>query len=194
MANKQHLDILKQGVEVWNKWRKENPEIRPDLGGIDLGGTGLIEANLSGATLIRAYIDGADLSGADLYEAHLSGATLIGAKLMGTHLRDANLAYARIGRTIFTNTDLSSIKWPETINYRYPSTIGIDTLYRSKGQISKIFLRGCGLSDWEIESAKLYNPNLSNEEINDIYYRIHDLRVSRAFQINPLFISYSHSY
>ena len=49
------------------------------------------------------------------------------------------------------------------------------------------------MSDWEIESAKLYNPDLSNEEINNIQYRIHDLRVSRAFQINPLFISYSHS-
>ena len=31
MANKEHLAILKQGVEVWNKWRKENPEIKPDL-------------------------------------------------------------------------------------------------------------------------------------------------------------------
>jgi hypothetical protein len=58
--------------------------------------------------------------------------------------------------------------------------------------IPAAFLRGCGLSDWEIESAKLYNPDLSNEEINGIWYRIHDLRVSRVFQINPLFISYSH--
>jgi len=39
----------------------------------------------------------------------------------------------------------------------------------------------------------LYDPSLSNEEINNIQYRIHDLRVRRAFQINPLFISYSHA-
>ena len=31
MANQEHLDILKQGVEVWNKWRKEYPKINPDL-------------------------------------------------------------------------------------------------------------------------------------------------------------------
>jgi hypothetical protein len=24
MANQEHLDILKQGVEVWNKWKRDN--------------------------------------------------------------------------------------------------------------------------------------------------------------------------
>ena len=31
MANEQHLGILKQGVDVWNRWREENPAIIPDL-------------------------------------------------------------------------------------------------------------------------------------------------------------------
>ena len=31
MANKEHLKILKQGVEAWNKWREENPDVKPDL-------------------------------------------------------------------------------------------------------------------------------------------------------------------
>ena len=29
MANKEHLAILRKGVEVWNKWREENPVIDP---------------------------------------------------------------------------------------------------------------------------------------------------------------------
>jgi hypothetical protein len=36
MANIQHLEILKQGVEFWNKWREENKSIFPDLSGADL--------------------------------------------------------------------------------------------------------------------------------------------------------------
>ncbi len=33
MANQNHLDILKQGVEAWNKWRNENKIIvKPILG------------------------------------------------------------------------------------------------------------------------------------------------------------------
>ena len=31
MANPEHLAILKRGVEVWNEWREDHPETRPDL-------------------------------------------------------------------------------------------------------------------------------------------------------------------
>ncbi len=53
MANPEHLEILKQGVEQWNKWRKEHPEVRPDLSGADLCRANLSEADLSGADLAR---------------------------------------------------------------------------------------------------------------------------------------------
>ncbi len=36
MANQEHVEILKQGVDVWNKWRGDNPAIIPDLSGADL--------------------------------------------------------------------------------------------------------------------------------------------------------------
>jgi hypothetical protein len=36
MANEEHLAILKQGVEAWNKWRHANPRIWPDLRGANL--------------------------------------------------------------------------------------------------------------------------------------------------------------
>ena len=38
MANEEHLKILRQGMEAWNKWGEENPEIRPDLIGANLIG------------------------------------------------------------------------------------------------------------------------------------------------------------
>ncbi len=46
MAKKEHLDILKKGVGTWNRWRKKNPKIRPDLSEADLS-----RANLGGANL-----------------------------------------------------------------------------------------------------------------------------------------------
>ena len=33
MANPEHVEILKEGVEAWNQWRKDNPGVRPDLRG-----------------------------------------------------------------------------------------------------------------------------------------------------------------
>jgi hypothetical protein len=42
MANPEHLDLLRQGVDVWNAQRWEEPSISPNLGGADLS-----EANLT---------------------------------------------------------------------------------------------------------------------------------------------------
>ena len=35
----------------------------------------------------------------------------------------------------------------ETVKHNRPSTIGIDTIYMSKGKIPEVFLRGCGVPD-----------------------------------------------
>ena len=61
MANKKHLDILKQGVDVWNCWRLENPSEPIHLVKADLMGVNLCDANLSGADLHIANLRGADL-------------------------------------------------------------------------------------------------------------------------------------
>lgn len=31
MADQEHLKIFKQGPEVWNKWREDNSDIKPNL-------------------------------------------------------------------------------------------------------------------------------------------------------------------
>ncbi len=53
MANPEHLDILKQGVSVWNAWRAENAWVWPDL----------IWAKLSEADLRGANLEGANFEG-----------------------------------------------------------------------------------------------------------------------------------
>jgi hypothetical protein len=78
MANKEHLEILKQGVDVWNKWRKDNPDVVPDLSGATLIGANLSRYNLSGVNLRGANLIDADLIDADLTFADLRGAILWG--------------------------------------------------------------------------------------------------------------------
>jgi uncharacterized protein YjbI with pentapeptide repeats len=280
MANEEQLSVLKQGAQIWNRWRFNNREridlsvadlrgfslsryakaevIDEDLGddpwgrinldGVNLRGATLcnsfleaavlMNANLSnadftGAKLVGAFFNGANLSEANLSQADLSSAelddaiivdanlsgaelrgsyfsranltraTLIksnlhGASLQGTNLTQAiltsaNLSDASFGGTLLADLSLRDANGLESAVHVGPSTIGTDTLIKSQGRIPDAFLRGCGLSDWEVEQAKLYNPDLSNEEIANVQYKIYDLRATQALQIAPLFISYSHT-
>ena len=71
MAEASHLEILDRGVEEWNRWRKQNPEVKPDLS----------NSNLINRDLSRADLSGTNLSSADLSKAQLSHASLHGANL-----------------------------------------------------------------------------------------------------------------
>jgi hypothetical protein len=48
MANQEHLNILKQGVDVWNKWRQEHLDVQPDLSGANLKEKNLQKGNFRG--------------------------------------------------------------------------------------------------------------------------------------------------
>ena len=73
MANPEHLAILSRGVSVWNAWRAENPDVRPDLNRAKLSGAHLQQANLTGAHLIDADLTRAYLYRADLTRANFTG-------------------------------------------------------------------------------------------------------------------------
>ena len=113
--------------------------------------------------------------------------------LFQTGFHGSNMNNARMGRTIFSDMTLSDVAGLKDVNHLMPSTLGIDTIQNSVGNIPQEFLRGCGLSDWEIEAVKLYSPDLTNDERNKILYKMYDLQASQAVQVSPLFISYSHA-
>ncbi len=69
MADKDHLALIHQGVDVWNEWREKRPEVRPDLIEANLHAMNLRGADLRYANLSWAYLFGADLRGADLTNA-----------------------------------------------------------------------------------------------------------------------------
>lgn len=172
MANKKHLKILNQGVETWNRWRENNSTDHPNLAGAnlraaDLSGANLRrawlnEADLDNAKLDYADLEDADLTNADLTSASLSGANLDGTDLTGAFLGHANLYWASFQTAVledtnfnktsmlhtkFADTDLSRTLELETVKHSGPSTIGIDTLYKSRGKIPEAFLRGCGVPE-----------------------------------------------
>src|SRR5258708_1099253 len=121
IANQKQLNLLMQGKNVWNEWRKQQPDVQIDLSMTILLGAGLNEYNLNRAdlrstTLSNAYLLGADLSGANLNGAELNlaflnGANLSEANLMGANLMGANLNLVNFSRATLNNVmlDLASL-------------------------------------------------------------------------------------
>jgi len=103
MANDEHVAMLRKGVDAWNAWRDENPNVFPDLSRENLTNAHLPRANLFGATLIEANLTGADLSRARLIFANLIGAKLTGANLSGADLILTNLSDANLTDAILTD-------------------------------------------------------------------------------------------
>ena len=166
------------------------------LDDINLSAATLEEADLKKASLMRANLNKSHFGSANLSETDLTGADLTEAILISTNLTGANLREARVntavmGLTVFGKNNLNEIIGLEDVRHMNLSFVSTETLRSCKGKIPLTFLRGCGLSDWEIETVKLYQPGLDSEQVTDITYKIHQLYLGSGIQYYSCFISYS---
>lgn len=109
---------------------------------------------------------------------------LQGAILIGADLQDAKL-----GGTVFASVNLREAHGLDSCYYSSPSIIDSPALQRSPLPVA--FLRGGGLSDWEIEAAKLHQDGLTLSQITDSAYKLVDIRGKSPIQFYSCFIIYS---
>jgi uncharacterized protein YjbI with pentapeptide repeats len=153
------------GIKEWNRRRDSNVAI-PFFEGINL-----VRADLSGANLSFAVLRGADLRGADLHNTNLARAVLCdvnlcrvdlhNALLYRADLRGAKLRGASCGGTLFLDVDLADVQGLDELVHTRPSTVGSDTLFRSRGKIPDAFLRGCGVPEVLIKSLPALIESMS---------------------------------
>jgi hypothetical protein len=116
------------------------------LAGAEFRGCSLVKANLWGAAL-----DESNLISTDLTKADMRLATLNQSNLRASILKEANLTEARFEGTSLDDLDLSDVIGLDKAVHFGPSSIGIDTIYKSKGKIPHVFLRGAGVPENFIE-------------------------------------------
>ena len=185
-----HYEILKQGVEHWNNWRREAPSTRPllfgldlrkealgfpDLNSIDFANANLIDANLMEMSLIRANFHEANLGGADLSHANLTEANFCRTDLYRTNLSDAIMYGANLQGTQLAMTNLTGSKLKDCRIYGIGAwDITVDD---ATSQEELVILYKTGKDDGEFDESQIIVPNLEvaqfvylllcNEKIRD---------------------------
>ena len=119
------IELLKQGEQVWNNWRQENPDQRLNINYADLKGLNLVQfdlrkvdlmnAQLQGTNLSNAQLQGVDLTGANLQNAliknsDMTGGDLRGAIASGAIFEGSILKDCELMGTDFKNVNLSQVK------------------------------------------------------------------------------------
>ena len=216
MANPEHLKILKQGVDVWNKWREENSNIYLDLSNANLSNANLRYTNLRDANLLCADLAFANLRHANMRNADLRHANLHTADLRHANLRHANLSNSSLSNAILLYADLryaildnSSLSYADLEFANLDSTSLKDTDFNNAIVGGTIFtstdLRGVvGLETvihWSPSEIGISTIYISEGKISEIFLRgcgvpdefityMHSL-VAHPIEFYSCFISYS---
>jgi uncharacterized protein YjbI with pentapeptide repeats len=181
MANQEHLDILKQGVEVWNRWREEHPDVDPDLSRTDyiVGPLITIElrgANLSRTNLSKAVLAAQNLSGVNLANANLQRASLSMGKFHDVNLQGANLCNANCNGVSFSNVILSGANLSGiNLNGAYLIQTNFEGVNLTHADLTEAYLYGAKFANADLSHADLRRARISGTDIDDIDYAKLDL-------------------
>jgi uncharacterized protein YjbI with pentapeptide repeats len=184
MSTEKHAAIIRQGVEAWNAWRVQSPDVHPDLRGIDFNtstnnlhsfqAANFKETTFDGCEVWSADLDGSDLRGssfrdADVYFCDLTNVDLRGAEMQDARIRlcdlqGANLADATMGRTELRGIDLSKVSGLADVKHVAPTSIDAETLERTASGLAgqpqrqaevEHFYRHAGMSLSLIDSLRV---------------------------------------
>lgn len=154
---------LKRGIEHWNRWRRENPQVNPDFGTAYLCAGSLSAANLSQACLKQADLYSADLWYADLGDADLRSANLSSANLNGANCSNANFATADLIGANLNMADLNGAN----LHQANLSLANLSGTNLTAADLTGANLKGAKLVNVNLAEARLTGANLTGITISD---------------------------
>ena len=187
--NQQHVEWLDEGVESWDRRRKEDP-FRPELtrvvfddgvgsglhpllaegytpiGPIDFSGVNLSDADLRGAILSEGVFRNADFSGADLTGAHAFGSDFSGACFSGAKLWDFHAKHAKFNGAEFRDSVSRQRSGPRVIakcaHFKWCDLRHTD--FRGSN-LDGVELLNCDLSDARLDKVSMAGTSFAGSAL-----------------------------
>ena len=137
-------------------------EFQGNLEDADLKGASFIKANLQNANLWNANLQRADLRGANLQKANLTEAKLQNANLSGANLQNANLWYANLQDANLWDANLQ------------------------KASLWNANLQNAGLRGANLRNSILLEANLQNTDLWDANFQKANLKYAKNLEVKQL--------
>ncbi len=188
MANPEHLAILEQGVDIWNKWRKENVDIRPDLTGIEKPSSNLpfidfSNANFFGANFSNSNLIYASFSNSNLSRANFSGANLNNCDFSNSSITEGDLNEIIAIKANFHNSNLSETQFFKAdlsyANFNSAILFGASLV---RANLFHAQLQEANLIASNLSEAQLVNTNLSSSILTEAQLNKANLTDANLFQ------------
>ncbi len=122
--------------------------------GTDFTGANLTAVRMREVDFRESAMAFADLSQANLENSDFRKANFIATRFWKTSLNGANFSESLCSMTVLANLDLSAVYGLDSVVHLSPSSVGIDTLLLSRGQIPDVFLRDSGAPEEIIDIAR----------------------------------------
>jgi uncharacterized protein YjbI with pentapeptide repeats len=183
MANPEHVAILKQGVEVWNLWRKDSgrgrllfdasPRLYADLSNADLHG-----GDYNDAYFDRIDMTYANLSSAQLMEAKFRDSYLGGVDFKNANLRSADFRIATLGGVAPQRPGVVG-----TYKDVEPATLEGADLWQadlSQTYLAGVSLKNTTLTFTDFSSARLAFNDFTGARLNGAVFAYNDLSTAKG--------------
>ncbi|MBZ0298108.1 MAG: pentapeptide repeat-containing protein [Anaerolineae bacterium] len=169
MADPQQLEMLKQGVDVWNRWRKDNPSVPVDLSKADLLRADLTGADLTWANLANAYLREANLTNADLANAIVSDVRFTNANLSGANLHSANLWWANFWNATLVHAILTEAElWHANLTNANLTGANLERADLTSAVLVETNLQQANLTGAVVYGVAVWNVNLEGAIQNNL--------------------------
>lgn len=163
MPNEKHFEILKKGKGTWNRWRKDNPLITPDLTGIEIAP----KEKKYGQAKVAKSIHEMNIDLTPFTET-------FGTKNMSEKYSGYDFSKTLLdGAKNFNNHDLSSMKLTGAsmrgCNFKNQEMIGLNL---REVNFERSNLEGVRITNTDLRSSNLENVNLEKSIIigSDLSY------------------------
>ena len=178
-TERSHLELLKQGVEAWNLWRSQHPDVIPQLDNVNfspgqpvltddgrptrkLHGFDFSRASMRGAKLWHLHLTEIDFKGADLHNASFANSILIRANFSDSHIDDADLMGADMSHVVADGITAFGVRGPHTLR-----NASLQRAFFRRANLRQVDFGGANLRGANLIEANLVEANLANANLTD---------------------------